>query len=119
MAQVTPPARSRCLLGPGIAVSGTPRPDGHFFARGNAGNLQNPIPAISRVSMARRPSPKRRGQAPAKRAAKPAKRATRAKAARAKPAAVAAKRGKWVYAFGGGKAEGKAGMRDLLGGKGA
>jgi pyruvate,orthophosphate dikinase len=27
--------------------------------------------------------------------------------------------GKWVYSFGGGKAEGKAGMRNLLGGKGA
>jgi len=27
--------------------------------------------------------------------------------------------GKWVYAFGGGKAEGRAGMRNLLGGKGA
>src|SRR5580693_4359460 len=27
--------------------------------------------------------------------------------------------GKWVYAFGDGKAEGKAGLRDLLGGKGA
>ena len=27
--------------------------------------------------------------------------------------------GKWVYAFGGGKAAGRAGMRDLLGGKGA
>jgi len=26
---------------------------------------------------------------------------------------------KWVYAFGGGKAEGSSGMRDLLGGKGA
>ena len=26
---------------------------------------------------------------------------------------------KWVYGFGGGKAEGKAGMKDLLGGKGA
>jgi pyruvate,orthophosphate dikinase len=26
---------------------------------------------------------------------------------------------KWVYSFGGGKAEGKAKMRDLLGGKGA
>ena len=26
---------------------------------------------------------------------------------------------RWVYAFGGGKAEGKAGMRNLLGGKGA
>ena len=28
-------------------------------------------------------------------------------------------KGKWVYAFGGGKAEGRAAMRDLLGGKGA
>jgi pyruvate,orthophosphate dikinase len=31
----------------------------------------------------------------------------------------AARKGKWVYAFGGGKAEGRAGMRNLLGGKGA
>ena len=31
----------------------------------------------------------------------------------------AAPKGKWVYAFGGGKAEGRAGMRNLLGGKGA
>ncbi len=33
--------------------------------------------------------------------------------------AKAAVKGKWVYAFGGGKAEGRAGMRHLLGGKGA
>ena len=31
----------------------------------------------------------------------------------------ASQSGKWVYAFGGGKAAGRAGMRDLLGGKGA
>jgi pyruvate,orthophosphate dikinase len=31
----------------------------------------------------------------------------------------AAHKGKWVYGFGGGKAEGRASMRDLLGGKGA
>src|SRR6202140_3766415 len=37
----------------------------------------------------------------------------------AKPAASAAKAGKWVFTFGDGKAEGKAEMRDLLGGKGA
>ena len=30
-----------------------------------------------------------------------------------------AKKGQWVYAFGGGKAEGRANMRNLLGGKGA
>ena len=37
----------------------------------------------------------------------------------AKPAAEAVKSGKWVFTFGDGKAEGKAGLRDLLGGKGA
>ena len=36
-----------------------------------------------------------------------------------KPAVEAVKSGKWVYTFGDGKAEGKAGLRDLLGGKGA
>src|SRR5712672_3398017 len=36
-----------------------------------------------------------------------------------KPALDAAKSGKWVFTFGDGKAEGKAGLRDLLGGKGA
>src|ERR1700709_822749 len=36
-----------------------------------------------------------------------------------KPATDAAKSGKWVFTFGDGKAEGKASMRDLLGGKGA
>ena len=33
--------------------------------------------------------------------------------------AIRAKSGQWVYTFGGGKAQGRAGMRDLLGGKGA
>ena len=50
------------------------------------------------------------------------------KASRAKPKAPAGpsrgkgkdkSRGKWVYSFGDGRAEGKAAMRDLLGGKGA
>src|SRR5258708_17065947 len=36
-----------------------------------------------------------------------------------KPVTEAAKSGKWVFTFGDGKAEGKAGLRDLLGGKGA
>ncbi|HET7847755.1 MAG TPA: pyruvate, phosphate dikinase [Pseudolabrys sp.] len=35
------------------------------------------------------------------------------------PKSSSARSGKWVYAFGGGKAEGKASMRNLLGGKGA
>ena len=60
------------------------------------------------------------------RAAKPAAPAGRvvAKPAAAKAVAKphaksAAKKGQWVYAFGGGKAEGRAEMRNLLGGKGA
>src|SRR6201994_3955159 len=47
---------------------------------------------------------------PVKPVAKPAPKA---------PAVAAVKAGKWVYTFGDGKAEGKAGLRDLLGGKGA
>src|SRR3954447_3007751 len=49
----------------------------------------------------------------------PARKASRRKAVTpAKPAKASAK-GKWVYRFGNGKAEGRPGMRDLLGGKGA
>src|ERR1700676_2401485 len=51
---------------------------------------------------------------PAKAAPKPAH-----KLVTSKPAAEAVKSGKWVFTFGDGKAEGKAGLRDLLGGKGA
>jgi pyruvate, orthophosphate dikinase len=53
-------------------------------------------------------------KSPAKPAPKPV-----GKTAATKPAAEAAKSGKWVFTFGDGKAEGKAGLRDLLGGKGA
>src|SRR5512143_2877695 len=53
-----------------------------------------------------RPSSRRKTKPSAKRKAKAA----------AKPAA---KKGQWVYTFGGGKAQGRAGMKDLLGGKGA
>ena len=44
------------------------------------------------------------------------------KASKAKPKAAAGAappKGKWVYGFGGGRAEGKPNMRNLLGGKGA
>lgn len=51
--------------------------------------------------------------------AKPVAKTAAKKAAVRKPAAEAVKSGKWVYTFGDGKAEGKAGLRDLLGGKGA
>src|SRR5216683_7784784 len=52
--------------------------------------------------------------APAKPAPKPV-----SKPVAAKPAPETAKSGKWVFTFGDGKAEGKAELRDLLGGKGA
>src|SRR5258705_294663 len=54
-----------------------------------------------------------------KAAAKPVAKVAAKKAAVPKPAVEAVKSGKWVYTFGDGKAEGKAGLRDLLGGKGA
>jgi len=41
------------------------------------------------------------------------------KPAKSRAVAAPVKAGKWVYTFGDGKAEGKAGLRDLLGGKGA
>ncbi len=58
-------------------------------------------------------------KAPAKPVAKPIAKPAAKKAAVRKPEAEAVKAGKWVYTFGDGKAEGKAGLRDLLGGKGA
>src|SRR3984957_9206959 len=61
-------------------------------------------------------------KSPAKSAAKSAKaQSAKAKPTKAKAAKSAAKpaKGKWVYAFGGGKAAGRASMRNLLGGKGA
>ena len=42
-----------------------------------------------------------------------------AKVGTRKPAVATPRKGQWVYAFGGGKAEGRASMRNLLGGKGA
>src|SRR5712671_2183139 len=57
-------------------------------------------------------------KSPAKPVAKIFKKAAK-KTVASKPAVEAVKSGKWVYTFGDGKAEGKAGLRDLLGGKGA
>ncbi len=67
---------------------------------------------ISRQAVKRSASGKTRAQS--RKQSRPAQ--SRGKTAA--PAKTAAK-GKWVYAFGGGKAEGRAGMRNLLGGKGA
>jgi pyruvate, orthophosphate dikinase len=60
------------------------------------------------------PARKALQKGPAKTVAKPV-----AKQAVKPAAAEPVKAGKWVYTFGDGKAEGKAGLRDLLGGKGA
>ncbi len=86
-----------------------------------------PAKSASR-SAAAKPAPKghrTKSSAPSRKAAaKPAPKQQPVKAA-AKPKAIAAapkskvESGKWVYAFGDGKAEGKAKLRDLLGGKGA
>src|SRR5215469_13948977 len=56
-----------------------------------------------------------------KKAAKavPAAKKAASSAPKKAPPSLAAKAGKWVYTFGDGKAEGRADMRDLLGGKGA
>ena len=70
-------------------------------------------PLRARPSRNRRPSPP---------VAAPPAQAARAKhgeALEAKAPPASRRQAKWVYAFGGGKAEGKAGMRNLLGGKGA
>ena len=67
---------------------------------------------------ARKALKKSQAKEPAKVAAKPAAKAVK-KAVVSKPAAEAVKSGKWVFTFGDGKAEGKATLRDLLGGKGA
>src|ERR1700730_7369735 len=62
--------------------------------------------------------PARARKALKKSPAKPAPKAAR-KVAASKPARDVPKSGKWLFTFGDGKAEGKAGLRDLLGGKGA
>src|ERR1700683_2118091 len=60
----------------------------------------------------------------AKSRSKTSRQSVKKSAPRAKPAKKPAKgtkpaKGKWVYAFGGGKAAGRASMKNLLGGKGA
>jgi len=74
----------------------------------------------SRSKPSRRPTKKAPARAAAGgRQAKSARRRGAVKTAGAKAASMSGRKGKWVYAFGGGKAEGRAAMRALLGGKGA
>ena len=94
--------------------------------------------AKSRSKVSRQPVKKsskaaaRRTRAAKARPSRPAKPVATARKVTAKPvvkpaakavvkptAKAAAKKGQWVYGFGDGKAEGRAEMRNLLGGKGA
>jgi pyruvate,orthophosphate dikinase len=72
--------------------------------------------------MARRPASRKKAKASPARKPAPAKRKAASKPAK-KPAQVASKAatrsGQWVYTFGGGRAQGRSGMKELLGGKGA
>ena len=70
--------------------------------------------AKSRSKISRQPVKKSKRTAP--RRARPP---SRAKSGPVPSVVAKAKTGQWVYAFGGGKAQGRAGMRNLLGGKGA
>src|SRR6201996_4718417 len=69
--------------------------------------------AKSRSKLSRQPAKKSKAQSAA------VAKATKARQSGNLAAKSAAKKGQWVYAFGGGKAEGRANMRNLLGGKGA
>jgi pyruvate,orthophosphate dikinase len=93
-----------------------------------------PAPTASARKTLQKTAPKAAAKGPAKTASKapakapakpPAKAVAKApksvvsKPAKTKVVAATMQAGKWVYTFGDGKAEGKAGLRDLLGGKGA
>src|SRR3979409_2408896 len=72
-----------------------------------------------KVAAKSKPSAPARAKSAAAASARKALNKAAVKPAATKPAADTAKSGKWVFPFGDGKAEGKASMRDLLGGKGA
>src|SRR5919206_2188882 len=72
------------------------------------------MPAKTR---SRKPASKPQRRTPARKAS--ARKATTRKPPARSRAQSGAPKGKWVFAFGGGKAEGRAEMKNLLGGKGA
>src|ERR1700756_3960452 len=78
----------------------------------------------AKAAKAKPPLPRAKAKAAAGKAT-PNKSATRKPIAKARggvgavPKVASARAGKWVYAFGDGRAEGRASMRDTLGGKGA
>jgi pyruvate,orthophosphate dikinase len=75
--------------------------------------------AASKLKKSSTSAKKSAKRVPVKSARKAVGKAQPRKSAKPAKAASAVRAGKWVYVFGDGKAEGKAGMRELLGGKGA
>ncbi|RIK99700.1 MAG: pyruvate, phosphate dikinase [Proteobacteria bacterium] len=90
-------------------------------ARTNPSSSASRLKAAAKAKTAGKPAGKTAAKTAGKAAKPPARSAAKAAktVTKTKPAASAATSGKWVYTFGAGKAEGTAGMRDLLGGKGA
>jgi len=86
---------------------------GKIAAKSKSSTTTRAAPAASAVAR------KALKKSAAKQTAKPVSKVAAGKAVTTRIGEVAAKSGKWVYTFGDGKAEGKAGLRDLLGGKGA
>ena len=87
-------------------------------AMAKASSKKSAAKSKSKPAVKAKPAAKKAAAAkPASRTA--AKTSAKTSAPAAKKAVQAAQAGKWVYTFGDGRAEGKAGMRDLLGGKGA
>ncbi|MGJ4945218.1 pyruvate, phosphate dikinase [Bradyrhizobium sp. HKCCYLS1011] len=102
------PARKALKAGPAKSVA---KPIGKSVAKPPA----KPVSKTTQKSAAKT-APKAAPKSAVKTAAKSVANAAKSVA---KSAASAIKPNKWVYTFGDGKAEGKAGLRDLLGGKGA
>ena len=76
-------------------------------------------PKVAQPALARKALKKDQAKPAAKTIDKTPNKPAAKKAPIREAAAEAVKSNKWVYTFGDGKAEGKAGLRDLLGGKGA
>ncbi len=90
-------------------------------AMAKASSKKSAAKSKSKPAVKAKPAAKKAAKksAAAKPASKAAKTPAKTSAPAAKKAVQPAQAGKWVYTFGDGRAEGKAGMRDLLGGKGA
>jgi pyruvate, orthophosphate dikinase len=95
-----------------MAKSSTRKPPRNKTAR----NPKAPVKAPARPARARK-SPAAKSPAAKPPTAKP--KSPKPRSPKPKAAKSAPRTGKWVYAFGGGKAAGRADMRNLLGGKGA